>query len=145
MTTGIAKQSHPERGIYAGYHVRFVAGHHMRVKYRLPVATTPSEVVLTGDRRLLRPDQGYVSIAARNHPHTEANRTIKEHRYVMEMHLGRFLESYEHVHHKNGRRDDNRLENLELWRRKPRQPYGVRASDYHCPGCRCAEIHPTTA
>lgn len=60
---------------------------------------------------------------------------VLHHRYVMEQKIGRPLEPYENVHHINGRRDDNRPDNLELWKR--RQPHGVRSADYHCPGCRC--------
>lgn len=50
-----------------------------------------------------------------------------EHRYVMEQYLGRKLLPEENVHHINGVRNDNRVENLELWNTS--QPSGQRIED----------------
>lgn len=57
--------------------------------------------------------KGYVWLTFPRSEKSKRN-NILEHRYVMEQNLGRKLHKHETVHHKNGQRGDNNLENLEL-------------------------------
>lgn len=72
-------------------------------------------------------DQGYARVVIPGHPNADSRGLILEHRAVMVQMLGRPLTKGENVHHKNGVRDDNRPENLELW--VTAQPSGQRPED----------------
>lgn len=104
----------------------YCATHYKRLRARGDVAA---------DRPIRSPgDEGWISHGYRGVLVQEDERWLVngeskalEHRLVMARSLGRPLTSEESVHHKNGNRLDNRLENLELWSRY--QPKGQRVED----------------
>ena len=77
---------------------------------RLGVPLRTKFVAHKGPGRWRKPN-GYMEVF-RN------GRNIAEHRAVIEEKIGRRLTHAEHVHHINGVRDDNRIENLEIMDRK---------------------------
>lgn len=70
--------------------------------------------------------QGY-KILSSKHPNASKRGQILEHKLIMAQYLGRALTKNETIHHKNGIRDDNRIENLELW--SSSHPFGQRVED----------------
>ena len=69
---------------------------------------------------------GYILIYKPEHPSYKKN-YVPEHRLNMEEKIGRYLIDEEIVHHINGIRDDNRIENLELW--STNHPKGQKVED----------------
>lgn len=72
-------------------------------------------------------DRDYILVYKPDHPNALSSGYILEHRLVMSESLNRPLTNDETVHHKNGRKDDNRIDNLELW--STRHPKGQRVDD----------------
>lgn len=89
-------------------------------------SSSKKSVIAGKEPKRYKSSQGYITMFVPDHPRNKRH-IVQEHILVMEEYLGRYLVAGETVHHINGIRDDNRLENLELWVRP--QPSGIRAID----------------
>jgi hypothetical protein len=91
----------------------------------------------TGDRNPrwnggVRTHQGYTCVRRPDHPNASKDGYVREHVLILSEHLGRPIASNEIVHHKNGVRSDNRLENLELMTRS--EHHSLHHKGVHKPG-----------
>lgn len=107
------------RGYCSAHHQRLMVGADMSRPIRVRRPPRPGEWT---DWRVT--GSGYVRRSRTVDGVTEYQ---TQHRHVMEGILGRKLLPGENVHHRNGKRDDNRPENLELW--VVTQPMGARPLD----------------
>jgi HNH endonuclease len=115
IVAGCSKKTHSSE--YCGKHYRRF------LKYGDPLVSQFKNVRPAGAGAIT--SGGYIRI---QHP-KKNGKTILEHRWIMEQFLGRELLSFENIHHKNGNKQDNKIENLELWIK--RQPTGQRAEDLY--------------
>jgi hypothetical protein len=79
---------------------------------------------------VIKNNQGYLYQLVNNHPYKNKGNRVAVHRLVMEDFLERYLRKNEDIHHKNGIKDDNRIENLELFTHALHQKFEKKRWEY---------------
>jgi len=92
-----------------GYLIKYKYGHNWRNVKRKPRFGKNAAHWKGG----LAYDQGYISVYSPNHPKKANKRYIRQHRLVYEQHYNCCLLPYTDIHHINGDKTDNRIENLQ--------------------------------
>lgn len=95
-----------------------------------------------GTGRTINP-RGYVMILNPEYPNDNRPQYIQEHRLVMAAHLGRPLLPEEIVHHINGEKTDNRVENLQLMTQSEHMRLHVTVDGWSRKYDRCVECGTT--
>lgn len=72
-------------------------------------------------------------------------KAVREHRWVMEQHLGRKLTQKEHIHHKNSVKTDNRLENLIIVTNESHKKYHTKKWKDKKPCSLCKQVKKLSA
>ena len=99
---------------------QFKSGHHLKGKHITWIPKGELNHMWKGGRILLN---GYVYLMRKDHPRSIGNGYVPEHVLVMEKHLGRYIPLGEDVHHINGDKQDNRIENLEVMKHDEHTTY----------------------
>jgi len=93
---------------------KYIQKIHPELRKKLPHKFGKNHHNWSGGRFLDK--SGYVLLRKTTYPNCNHRGYVIEHRWVMEKHIGRLLETREHVHHINGIKTDNRIENLMLFK-----------------------------
>lgn len=117
---------HNAKGYCTAHGKQLSSGRQLSPLRKRPLGITPGNSDPNGFISWTVNEAGYFVATSKKRENGTRGK-ISLHRRVMEAVLGRTLETWENVHHKNGMKGDNRPANLEIW--VVHQPQGQRVED----------------